>query len=73
LADKHKEVVQLLIAPTAAAGDFNAQDTEGNSALMLATSGCHSTIMGKLLEVGATVSSAVLIPMIKPETTLKCT
>ena len=68
IENKHEEVVQLLIAPTAAAGAINAQDTEGNSALMLATSGCHSTIMGKLREVGATVSSAVLIPMIKPET-----
>ena len=68
IENKHEEVVQLLITPTAAAGAINAQDAEGNSALMLATSGCQSTIMGKLLEVGATVSSVVLIAMIKPET-----
>jgi hypothetical protein len=68
IENKHEEVVQLLIEPTAAAGAIDAQDTEGNSALMLATLGSHSRIMGKLLEVGATVSSAVLIAMIKPET-----
>jgi len=51
IENKHEEVVQLLITPTAAAGAINAQDAEGNSALMLATSGCNRQSWGSCLRL----------------------
>jgi len=68
IENRHEEVIQLLIAPTAAAGAIDAQDKQGNSALMLATLDWQSKTMETLLEVGSTVSSDVFIAMINPGT-----